>query len=244
MSDGGVNKTAQLRIGKSLVIAIDGPSGSGKSSVAREVARRLGLAYQDTGAMYRALTLVCLENRVAVQNQAAVEALAKRFYYEQWFDPGVDMVAAGVDAEDALDVTDEIREPRVSEAVSAVATNLGARTELIRRQRAAIDSVRHRMVVEGRDITTVVAPQAEVRLLLTASEEARLARRGAQLAANGEKQSTEQLAEQVLARDAKDSTVVDFQRAADGVVTLDSSDLDFEQTVQAVLRLVQESVGG
>ena len=218
-----------LRIGRSLVIAIDGPSGSGKSSVAREIARRLGLAYQDTGAMYRALTLVCLENGVSVQNQAAVEELAERFYFEQWFDPGVGMVAAGPDAE---------------RAVSAVATNLGARTELIRRQRAAIESVRNRMVVEGRDITTVVAPKAEVRLLLTASEAARLARRGAQLASSGEQQSAEQLAQQVLARDAKDSTVVDFQRAADGVVTIDSSDLDFDQTVAAVLRLVHETVGG
>ncbi|AJT40672.1 (d)CMP kinase [Psychromicrobium lacuslunae] len=239
-----MSESVPLRIGKSLVIAIDGPSGSGKSSVARETAHRLGLAYQDTGAMYRALALVCLENGVEVHNQAAVEALAKRFYFEQWFDPGVGMVAAGLDQERALDVTDEIREPRVSEAVSAVATNLGARTELIRRQRAAIESVRSRMVVEGRDITTVVAPQAEVRLLLTASEAARLARRGAQLAASGESQTAEQVAAQVLARDAKDATVVEFQRAADGVVTIDSSDLDFEQTVQAVLRLVRETVGG
>ncbi|NYE93864.1 cytidylate kinase [Psychromicrobium silvestre] len=233
-----------LRLGKSLVIAIDGPSGSGKSSVAREVARRLGLAYQDTGAMYRALTLVCLESQLDLQNQAAVEALAKRFFFEQWFDPGVGMVSAGIDVEHALDVTEEIRLPRVSEAVSAVATNLGARTELIRRQRAAIESVRGRMVVEGRDITTVVAPQAEVRLLLTASEEARLARRGAQLASSGETQSAADVARQVLARDAKDSTVVEFQRAADGVVTIDSSDLDFEQTVAAVIRLVKENVGG
>lgn len=240
----GLAASQTLRIGRSLVIAIDGPSGSGKSSVARETARRLGLAYLDTGAMYRALTLVCLEHGVGLQNPAAVEELAERFYFEQWFDPGVSMVSAGIDAEHALDVTDEIREPRVSEAVSAVATNLGARTELIRRQRAAIESVRSRMVVEGRDITTVVAPQAEVRLLLTASEEARLARRGAQLASSGGRQSAEQLAQQVLARDAKDSTVVDFQRAADGVVTIDSSDLDFEQTVTAVLRLVQETVGG
>ncbi|ABY24315.1 cytidylate kinase [Renibacterium salmoninarum ATCC 33209] len=241
-----MSASSQLRIGKSLVIAIDGPSGSGKSSVAREIANRLGLAYQDTGAMYRSLALVCLENRVAVQNQAAVEELAKRFYFEQSFDPGIDMVAAGLDFERALDVTDEIREPQVSAAVSAVAINLGARTELIRRQRAAIESVRGRMVVEGRDITTVVAPNAEIRLLLTASEEVRLARRGAQLASAGEQQSAEELVQQVLARDAKDATVVDFQRAADGVVTIDSSDLNFEQTVAAVLRLVQESfsVGG
>jgi cytidylate kinase len=134
------------------------------------------------------------------------------------------------------DVTDAIREPRVSSAVSAVATTLGARAELIRRQRQAILDSGHRIVAEGRDITTVVAPDAEVRILLTASEEARLRRRGDQL---GGTQSAQQLQEQVLGRDARDSTVVNFHQAADGVVTLDSSDLDFEQTVAAVLDVVR-----
>ena len=124
-------------------------------------------------------------------------------------------------------------------AVSAVATNLGARAALVRRQQEIIAGCRHRIVVEGRDITTVVAPEAEARLILTASEEARLRRRGLQL---GGTQSAAQLAEQVLARDAKDSTVVDFQRAADGVYTVDSSDLDFEQTVAAVISVVRQSV--
>jgi cytidylate kinase len=91
------------------------------------------------------------------------------------------------------------------------------------------------MVVEGRDITTVVAPHAEVRMLLTASEEARLRRRGIQL---GGSQNAEQLAAQVTHRDAKDSTVVNFTTAADGVVTLDSSELDFDETVQAALDIV------
>jgi cytidylate kinase len=91
------------------------------------------------------------------------------------------------------------------------------------------------MVVEGRDITTVVAPGAEVRMLLTASEEARLRRRGIQL---GGTQNAEQLAAQVIHRDAKDSTVVNFTQAADGVVTLDSSELDFEETVDAALVIV------
>ena len=95
------------------------------------------------------------------------------------------------------------------------------------------------MVVEGRDITTVVGPSAEVRMLLTASEEARLRRRGLQL---GGSQSAEQLAAQVTARDAKDSTVVNFSQAADGVVTLDSSDLDFAQTVDAALGIVHRVI--
>lgn len=227
----------QLRIGRSLVIAIDGPSGSGKSSVAREVARRLGLAYQDTGAMYRAVTWHCLTAGIDLADAGAVEAAAETMDFRQSSSPDHDDVSV-----DGTEVTQEIREPRISSAVSAVATNLGARTELVRRQRAAIVESKNRMVVEGRDITTVVAPQAEVRLLLTASEAARLARRGAQLASSGEQQTAAQLAQQVLARDAKDATVVEFQRAADGVVTIDSSDLDFEQTVAAVLRLVEETV--
>ena len=129
------------------------------------------------------------------------------------------------------------RSPAISSAVSAIATTLGARKELVRRQRELIEVHHRRIVVEGRDITTVVAPGAEVRMLLTASEEARLRRRGVQL---GGTQSAEQLAAQVTQRDAKDSTVVNFTTAADGVVTLDSSDLDFDGTVDAALGIVNK----
>ena len=132
-------------------------------------------------------------------------------------------------------MTEAIREPRISENVSAVATNLDARAELVRRQQEII-AANERIVAEGRDITTVVAPDADARILLTASEEARLRRRGLQL---GGTQNDAQLATQVLARDAKDSTVVNFTEAADGVMTVDSSDLDFEQTIAAVLDAVQ-----
>jgi cytidylate kinase len=131
-----------------------------------------------------------------------------------------------------------IREPSISSAVSAVATTLGARAELIRRQQQIIADSGRRIVAEGRDITTVVAPDAEARILLTASDEARLRRRGIQL---GGTQSDAQLQEQVLTRDAKDSTVVNFQEAADGVFTVDSSDLDFEETVEAVLAAVRSA---
>ncbi|QDY91436.1 (d)CMP kinase [Arthrobacter sp. UKPF54-2] len=221
-----------VRPGKSLVVAIDGPSGSGKSSVSKEVARRLRLAYLDTGAMYRALTWSCLDSGTDLADGEAIEAAAEGLQLEISTSPQDEYVrVAGVD------ITEAIREPAISAAVSAVATTLGARTELIRRQRELIEKHHRRMVVEGRDITTVVAPHAEVRMLLTASEEARLRRRGIQL---GGSQNAEQLAAQVTARDAKDSTVVNFTQAADGVVTLDSSDLDFAQTVDAALGIVHK----
>lgn len=219
-----------LRIGRPLVVAIDGPSGSGKSSVSKEVARRLRLAYLDTGAMYRALTWFCVNEGIDLDDAAAVEQAARDLVLELSTSPLEEYVRV-----DGVDVTDAIREPAISSAVSAVATTLGARTELIRRQRGLIEKHHRRMVVEGRDITTVVAPGAEVRMLLTASEEARLRRRGIQL---GGTQNAEQLAAQVTHRDAKDSSVVNFTKAASGVVTLDSSDLDFDQTVAAALVIV------
>ncbi|MGR0160919.1 (d)CMP kinase [Paenarthrobacter nitroguajacolicus] len=224
------------RPGKPLVIAIDGPSGSGKSSVSKEVARRLKLAYLDTGAMYRALTWYCLKTGVDLQDGAAVEQASKIMPLEISTATATEYVAV-----DGTDITDEIRDPLISSSVSAVATTLGARTELIRRQRELIDQHHRRMVVEGRDITTVVVPNAEVRMLLTASEEARLRRRGIQL---GGTQTKEQLKAQVIQRDAKDSTVVNFTQAADGVVTLDSSDLNFEETVETALAIVSKVIYG
>jgi CMP/dCMP kinase len=225
-----------VRPGKPLVVAIDGPSGSGKSSVSKEVARRLKLAYLDTGAMYRALTWYCLKTGIDLADGAAVEQASKDLPLELSTSANAEYVSVA-----GVDITEEIREPRISSSVSAVATTLGARNELIRRQRQLIDQHQRRMVVEGRDITTVVAPNAEVRMLLTASEEARLRRRGLQL---GGTQSHAQLAAQVIHRDAKDSTVVNFTQAADGVVTLDSSDLDFEQTVETALSIVGKVIYG
>lgn len=225
-----------VRPGKPLVVAIDGPSGSGKSSVSKEVARRLKLAYLDTGAMYRALTWYCLKTGIDLKDGAAVEQASKDLPLELSTSANAEYVSVG-----GVDITEEIREPRISSSVSAVATTLGARNELIRRQRQLIEQHHRRVVVEGRDITTVVAPNAEVRMLLTASEEARLRRRGLQL---GGTQSKEQLAAQVIHRDAKDSTVVNFTQAADGVVTLDSSDLDFEETVETALNIVGKVIYG
>ncbi|MEB7447538.1 (d)CMP kinase [Arthrobacter koreensis] len=224
---------AQFRLGKPLVVAIDGPSGSGKSSISREVARRLRANYLDTGAMYRAVTIACMRAGIDLADAVAVEAATRNADIDLSTSPDAEWVRVGGE-----DVTQAIREPEVSSNVSAVATTLGARAELVRRQQQLIKDSGLRIVAEGRDITTVVAPTAEVRILLTASEEARLRRRGVQL---GGSQSAAALREQVLTRDVKDSTVVNFQQAADGVITVDSSDLDFEETVRAVLDVVFSS---
>ncbi|GCD19664.1 hypothetical protein CTKZ_12260 [Cellulomonas algicola] len=224
-----------------FVVAIDGPSGSGKSSVSRAVARALGLAYVDTGATYRAATWWCLAQGVPLTDTDAVAAAVRTLPLDLGVDPDAPTVVV-----DGTDVSADIRETAISAAVSAVATNLEARAELGRRQRALIEAEREPgsfsggrgVVAEGRDITTVIAPDADVRVLLTASEEARLARRALDVHGTADAQAVEATRDQVLRRDADDSTVVQFHTAADGVVTVDSSHLDFEQTVEAVLAVV------
>lgn len=228
----------------STVVAVDGPSGSGKSSVSKEVARRLGLAYLDTGAMYRAATWWCLDRDVALTDVAAVADAVRGLPLDMGVDPDDPTVRVG-----GTDVTADIRGTRISSAVSAVATNLDARAELGRRQRAAIEDERaggwsggRGVVAEGRDITTVIAPDADVRVLLTASEEARLARRARELHGTDDADAVAATRDQVVRRDADDSTVVQFQVAADGVVTVDSSHLDLDGTVAAVLDVVERTL--
>ena len=226
-----------------LVIAVDGPSGSGKSSVSREVARRLGLEYLDTGAMYRAACWAVLEAGIDLNDGPTVAKQVQVLDLEMGTDPN----APGVRVS-GREISAQIRETRISTAVSAVATNLEVRAELQRRQRELIESARtgghHGCVAEGRDITTVVAPDADVRILLTASEEARLARRARELHGSADAEAVEATRDQVLRRDADDSTVSDFQVAADGVLHLDSSGLDFEQTVDAVLTVISRTATG
>jgi cytidylate kinase len=214
-----------------IIVAVDGPAGSGKSSVSREVARRLGYAYLDTGAAYRALAWHCLDEGVDVQESAAVAARVPDFDYAIGMDPDRYFVRVGGE-----DITPDIREPRVTAVVSAVAGVTGVRAGLTALFRQLIaDAAEPGVVVEGRDITTVVAPDAAVRVLLTASPEARMVRRSAQLSAV----SAEATAQQLASRDAQDSRVVDFMNAAEGVITLDSTELDFEHTVLALIDIVR-----
>lgn len=229
-----------------LVVAVDGPSGSGKSSVCRQVAARLGLAYLDTGAMYRAATWWCLDRGVDLADGAAVSAAVHAMVLELDLNPRAPSFAVH-----GRDVGTAIRAGEISAVVSHVATNLDVRADLGARQRAVVDVERRPdgfsegrgVVVEGRDITTVIAPDADVRVLLTASEEARLARRARELHGTADAAAVAATRDQVVRRDAQDSTVVEFRTAADGVVTVDSSDLDLEQTVEAVLAVVRRETG-
>jgi cytidylate kinase len=215
------------------VVAIDGPAGSGKSSVSKEVARRLGWGFLDTGAAYRALAWHAAASGVDTEDAASVVSCLDSFDYAIGTDPAGYAVRVG-----SVDVTEAIREPGISAIVSAVARIPEVRTHLIEVFRAIMAAEeRAGIVVEGRDITTVVAPDAPVRILLTASEEARVARRSAELVGH----SVSATGEQLRRRDLADSKVVDFMNAAEGVTTVDSTELDFDQTVEAVIAVIRDS---
>ncbi len=219
-----------------VTIAIDGPSGSGKSSVSRAVARRLGLRYLDTGAMYRALAWHCLDRGIDLTDLEAVARASETFDLRMGTDPDHPTVHVG-----DVDVAEAIRSTEVSGVVSQVATNLGVRANMRERQRAIIEQARAEgpgIVVEGRDITTVVAPDAEYRILLTASEEARLARRARELFDSDDAAAIAATHDHVVRRDRQDATVSAFFEPADGVVGIDTSSLTFSEAVAAVLDTV------
>ena len=225
-----------------LVVAIDGPSGTGKSTIAKRVAQREGLAYLDTGAMYRAVTWWCLQQGIDLADTDAVAEAARTMPLRVGTDPREPTFAVG-----DHDVTAEIRTSRISTQVSAVATNLAVRAHLQERQRQEIAaettpggrSQGRGIVAEGRDITTVVAPDAQVRILLVADEQVRLARRSAELHGRADARALAATRDQVLRRDAQDGTVSNFTTAADGVITVDTSMMDVEQAVAAVVELVE-----
>lgn len=218
-----------------VVVAIDGPSGSGKSTISRRVAGSFGLAYLDTGAMYRAAAWWCLREGVDLADQGAVTAAVRELSLQMGTDPQQPGVVVG--GEDASVV---IRSTEISTVVSRVSTNLDVRAQLIRLQREVIDEARRGpgIIAEGRDITTVVAPDADVRILLVADEAARLARRAQEVHGTADARALAATRDQVVRRDADDSTVTDFHTAADGVVTIDSTHMTLEQTVAAVRTLV------
>ncbi len=178
-SDSGLGGSGELGGSGGMIIAVDGPSGSGKSSAARGVAMALGLRYLDTGAMYRAVTWWMLEHDVDLADHDSVARQAVALPVELSTDPGAERVRV-----DGIEVTAQIRERRVSNAVSAVAALPPVRGYLIAMQRQIIaDAVTDSggIVAEGRDIGTVVAPDADVKVFLTASEQARAERRTAEL---------------------------------------------------------------
>jgi len=220
-----------------LVIAVDGPSGSGKSSAARGAATALGLRYLDTGAMYRAVTWWMLEHDVDLADADAVAGHAKRLAIEISTDPGEQHVRV-----DGIDVTVPIRSRRVSNVVSLVAAVPLVRSNLIAQQRAMIAvavATAGGIVAEGRDIGTVVAPDAVLKVFLTASEQARAERRAAELSAAEPPSVDLTLAEQAR-RDLRDARQT--QKAVDAV-EIDATDLALDDVIGRIVGLARARRG-
>jgi cytidylate kinase len=210
----------------SVIVAVDGPAGSGKSSVSKAVARQLGFSYLDTGAAYRVVTWSCLDSGVDLENESAVVEHLAGMGYQAPVDPDNQVIELK-----GSDITEAIRSEHTSTHVSAIAKHPQVRALLNDGFRALASSAQNGIIIEGRDITTIVAPDAPVRVLLTADEPTRIARRQAEMG-NGNAAALSQ-------RDQADRQVVDFMTAADGVHTIDSTHLTFDQTVQALRSLIE-----
>jgi cytidylate kinase len=219
-----------------MIIAIDGPAGSGKSTVARGVAKRLGFTYLDSGAMYRAVTLLALEQGADLDDADALGRLAR--------DASIDLREREHDYVQVIlngrDVSEQIREPRVTGASSRIAALAPVRAALLEKQRASIANGDH--VVEGRDIGTVVAPDAELKVFLTADADERARRRASELERRGVVADAGEVKAAIEQRDELDSTRSAAPlRAAEDAVQLDTTGLDAEQVIEKVVALAESA---
>lgn len=230
---------------RSAIIAMDGPAGAGKSSVARRLAGALGYTLLDTGALYRAVALACSRAGVAFADAAGASAIAedvvRRGALE--IEPGE---GSGMLVKlDGADVGDTIRTPEMSMGASTVSAHPGVRAALLDLQRSfAGRGLARGVVAEGRDIGTVIFPDADLKIFLTASVERRAERRHSELSERGSQLSLEQTRDEVMARDKQDEgrAIAPLRRAEDAVL-VDSSDLDLEGTFQRCLVLARERLG-
>ena len=219
-----------------IAVAVDGPAGAGKSSISGIVAKKLGYLYIGTGAMYRSVTWAVLHNHIDVNNQKAVEALLPELNLTmEASDDSCKVFIAG------QDVTDFIRTPQVNNAVSIVASYKGVRQYLVERQRLMAEA--GGVILDGRDIGSVVLPNAELKIYLTASVEARAMRRYLEVKGTVNEQTLEDIKDSVMQRDdmdknRKESPLIQVEDA----VLVDSSEMTFDETVEHILHLVQERI--
>lgn len=221
---------------KKITIAIDGPAGAGKSSISKVVANELGYLYIDTGAMYRGVTWAVLDSRVDVKNQNDVEALLPTL--DLTLEPTASACKVFVKGQD---VTDLIRQQQINENVSTIASYKGVREYLVERQQAmaAIGGV----ILDGRDIGSVVLPDAELKIYLTASVDARAKRRWLEVQGTSNEQPLEDIKKNVESRDEMDKNRDESPLVCvEDAIVVDSSNMTFEETVEHILHLVQERI--
>jgi cytidylate kinase len=218
-------------------VTLDGPSGTGKSTVARGVAARLGAAYLDTGAMYRAATVAVLDAGVSLDDKIAVARAVTEARIEVGTDAGTEVVMV-----DGVDVAERIRGAEVTRAVSPVSAVPAVRRHLVGQQRSLVSEA-GAVVVEGRDIGTVVLPDATLKIYLTAAPEVRAQRRAGQLGVT-DPDKIAALAQDLRRRDEYDSRRADSPlRPADDAVVVDSTDLDQQGVIERILELAASAVG-
>lgn len=231
MVENGSYYVGQKILGKGTIIAIDGPSGSGKSTVARLVAAELYLNYLDTGAMYRALTLYLLWHHVDLKDEEAVNRLAGCLPLTM-----IPVAHCPQALLDGKDVMSELHSQKINESVSLVAAYPRVRQILIDMQRHIVHQcveTERGIVIEGRDTTTVVSPEAQVRVLLTASEEVRRQRRLCQAGASEDN---------ISVRDSADSCVNNFIQPAPGVSLIDTTSMTKKEVVNAIVTMTENAM--
>lgn len=221
---------------KKIAIAIDGPAGAGKSSISKVVANELGYLYIDTGAMYRGVTWAVLDSHVDVKNQKDVESLLPSL--DLTLEPTANACKVFVKGQD---VTDLIRQQQINENVSTIASYKGVREYLVERQQAmaAVGGV----ILDGRDIGSVVLPKAELKIYLTASVDARAKRRWLEVQGTSNEQSLEDIKNNVESRDEMDKNRDESPLVCiEDAIVVDSSNMTFDETVEHILHLVQERI--
>ena len=221
---------------KKIAIAIDGPAGAGKSSISKVVANELGYLYIDTGAMYRGVTWAVLNIHVNVNNQKDVESLLPSL--DLTLEPTANACKVFVKGQD---VTDLIRQQQINENVSTIASYKGVREYLVERQQAmaAVGGV----ILDGRDIGSVVLPKAELKIYLTASVDARAKRRWLEVQGTSNEQSLEDIKKNVESRDEMDKNRDESPLVCvEDAIVVDSSNMTFDETVEHILHLVQERI--